>query len=75
MDGKAEALEFSIKSNLDLLNKPLKELELKPNLLIAGIIRERKTIIPSGDDMLLKGDRVIVLSLSARLQDLSDILR
>ncbi len=75
MDGKAEALEFSIKSNLSFLNKPLKELSLKPNVLIAGIIRERKTIIPSGDDMLLVGDKVIVLSLTARLQDLSDILR
>lgn len=75
MDGKAEALEFSIKSNLSFLNKPLKELSLKPNVLIAGIIRERKTIIPSGDDMLLVGDKVIVLSLTARLQNLSDILR
>ena len=75
MDGKAEALEFSIKSNLGFLNKPLKELNLKPNVLIAGIIRERKTVIPSGDDMLLVGDKVIVLSLTARLQDLSDILR
>lgn len=75
MDGKAEALEFSIKSDLSLLNKPLKELSLKPNVLIAGIIRDRQTIIPSGDDMLLCGDKVIVLSLTARLQDLSDILR
>lgn len=75
MDGKAEALEFSIKSSYDFLNKPLKELELKPSVLIAGIIRERKTIIPSGDDVLLVGDKVIVLSLSARLQDFSDILR
>jgi len=75
MDGKAEALEFNIKSSLGFLNKPLKELKLKPNVLIAGIIRERSTIIPSGDDMLMVGDKVIVLSLSARLQDLSDILR
>ena len=71
----ATYLEFSIKSDLSLLNKPLKELSLKPNVLIAGIIRDRQTIIPSGDDMLLCGDKVIVLSLTARLQDLSDILR
>lgn len=74
MDGKVEALEFMVKSNLAFGEKPFKELKLKPNVLIAGIVRDRKTIIPSGDDMILKGDRVIVLT-SNRIDDLSDILR
>lgn len=75
MDDKVEALEFRVKSGLSVLGKPLRELKLKPNVLIAGIIRDRKTIIPSGEDMLLSGDRVIVLSASSRLDELSDILR
>lgn len=75
MDDKVEALEFSVKSGLSFLGKPLKDLKLKPNILIAGIIRDRKTIIPSGDDMILSGDKVIVLSASARLDQLSEILR
>lgn len=74
MDGKVEALEFMVKSNLAFGEKPFKELKLKPNVLIAGIVRDRKTIIPSGDDMILEGDRVIVLT-SNRIEDLSDILR
>lgn len=74
MDGKAEALEFNVSPDFAQLHVPLKELKLLPDLLIAGIIRERKTIIPTGDDAIQAGDRVIVLAANRRLQDLSDIL-
>ena len=74
MDGQAEALEFNVKEKSLVLNIPLKTLKLKQNTLIAGITRGRKTIIPSGEDMILSGDKVIVISASKRLQDLDDIL-
>ncbi|MBE6539002.1 MAG: Trk system potassium transporter TrkA [Ruminococcaceae bacterium] len=75
MDGRAEALEFIVRPDLDLLGKPLKELDLKPGLLVAGISRARKTIIPSGDDVILAGDKVIVIAAGQRLGDLADIVR
>ena len=65
VDGKAEALEFNVRPGLRLLDVPLKELKLKENVLIAGIMRGRKTILPSGDDVILAGDRVIVLAAPA----------
>lgn len=74
MDGKAEALEFNVQSDFRSLEVPLKEMKLKDNVLIAGIIRGRKTIIPAGDDVIRAGDRVIVLSTEHRLNDLSDII-
>lgn len=75
MDGQAEALEFNAKENSLVLNIPLKEIQLEQNIIIAGIMRGRKTIIPSGEDMILSGDKVIVISAGRRLQDLDDILR
>ncbi len=74
MDDKVEALEFNVKPDLELLNKPFKELSLKKNTLVAGIIRERKIIIPSGEDCFMAGDKVIVLAANQRLNKLSDIL-
>lgn len=74
MDGKAEALEFNVSPDFPKLRIPLKELKLLPNLLIAGIIRNRKAIIATGDDTIQAGDRVIVLAANRQLQDLSDIL-
>lgn len=73
MNGNAEALEFAVNSDSKVIKIPLKELPTKRNVLIAGIIRGRKTIIPSGDDMIMPGDRVVVISSGIRLNDLSDI--
>lgn len=75
MDDKVEALEFNVKGGLDFLNVPLKDLSLKENVLIAGIIRDRKTIIPSGEDMLMAGDNVVILASNQRIRNLSDIVR
>ena len=75
MDDKVEALEFVVKSGLDFSNVPFKLLKLKENILIAGIIRDRKTIIPSGDDVLLSGDKVVILAANQRINNLSDIIR
>lgn len=77
MDGKAEAIEFNVKKDAKITGVPIKDLSIKKDILIAGIIRERKTaIIPTGDHIVNEGDRVIVLSpADYRLSDLSDILR
>lgn len=73
-DGKAEALEFNVKSDSKVINIPLKALQLKQSVLIAGILRGQKTIIPAGDDMILEGDNVIIIAAEHRLQDLDGIL-
>lgn len=75
MDDKVEVLEFLVKENRDFTGVTFKELKLKPNILIAGIIRDKKTIIPSGEDMMKQGDKVIVLAANQRINDLSDIVR
>ena len=74
MDGKAEALEFNVKSDSEVIGISFREIKLKPNVLVAGITRGRKTIIPSGNDMIMAGDKVIVIAANQRLQDLDDIL-
>lgn len=74
MNGNAEALEFAVNGESKIIKIPFKELPTKSNILIAGIIRGRKTIIPSGDDMIMPGDRIVVISGGGRLNDLSDIV-
>lgn len=75
MDDKAEVLEFNVRSDFKQVNIPLRDLQLKSNILIAGIIRERKPIIPNGDDMIMKNDKVIIVTSEQRLNDLSDIVK
>jgi trk system potassium uptake protein TrkA len=75
MDGKAEALEFSVRSDFSLCGIPLRDMSLKSGILIGGIIRSRRTIIPKGDDVILPGDKVIVVAAGQRLDDLADIIK
>lgn len=73
MDDKAEALEFIVREDFEELDIPLKELSIKRNVLIAGIIRGRKPIIPTGDDFIHEGDHVIVLAAGKRINTLTEI--
>lgn len=74
MDDKAEAIEFLAHSDFKYLNIPLKDLSLRKNLLIAGIIRGRQVIIPVGEDVIQNGDRVVVIAAHHRMKDLADII-
>ena len=74
VDGKAEALEFSIKNDAPYNNISLHKLRLKPNILIASIIRARKVIIPSGNDEIRRGDTVIIVTTTDHaIAELRDI--
>ena len=74
MDGKVEALEFNVRADFKGLKIPLKDLKLKQDILIAGLTRGRKAIIPSGEDFIQAGDKVVVIVTGQRLFDLDDIL-
>ncbi len=74
VDDRVEALEFLIKEEAAYTNIPLKNLQTKPNNLIACIGRNRQIIIPSGNDILQKGDSVVVITRDKRIQDIQDIL-
>lgn len=76
MGGKAEALEFVIKSSIEgITDVPLKELRPKAGILIACIIHNNKIIIPSGDDAIQVGDTVLVVTASDdAIDSMKDIL-
>ncbi len=74
LDGSAEAVEFKVNADFRYLGIHLREMTLKKNILIAGIIRGRKIIVPSGNDLIMNGDKVILLSSGHKLSDLSDIM-
>lgn len=73
--GKAEALEFRVRNNSNLVNIPLSNLKLKNNLLICSIYRNNKVIIPNGQDSLHEGDSVVIVTTNTGLDDLNDILK
>ena len=74
MDAHAEALEFIAAPDCEIIGVPFKSLHTKSNVLVGGIIRGRRAIIPNGDDCIMLGDRVVVISTGNPLADLEDIV-
>ena len=73
-DGQVEAVEFVAKAKSKVIDKPIKKLSLKPNTLLAAIIRNEEVIIPTGNTVIAEGDSVIVISKDRILYELNDIL-
>lgn len=73
-DGKVEALEFKVGEDAKCIGKPLKQLKLKKNILVAGIIRGSKCLIPDGNTEILAGDHAVIVTAAGRLKDLDEIV-
>lgn len=61
-DGQIEAVEFLIDETTKHCNTPLKDIKLKPNVLIASIICGADTQIPNGNSVFHPGDTVVVVT-------------
>jgi len=73
--GKVEAAEFIIKEDSPVVDVPLMELDLKPDVLVAAILRDKKVMIPRGHDSLQIGDAVIIVSRQIGLRNITDIIK
>lgn len=71
--GAVEALEFSTRKPEWIYDKPLKELTIKKNCLIACIVRRGQVIIPNGNTEIQLGDNVIVVTTQKNFDDLTDV--
>lgn len=75
LDGRAEALEFSIRESSEVTDVPLMNLNLKPDLLICCINRHGTILTPRGQSTIQVGDTVIVTTTNKGLRDIRDILK
>ena len=61
-DGQAEASEFIVDGNTRFCNTPLKDIKLKPGVLLVSITRGTRTEIPGGMSTFRRGDSVVVVT-------------
>ena len=68
-------LEFSIKKEIEgLTDIPLRILPARKGFLITCIVRNNRIIIPTGNDRILPGDKVIIVTPQGLMKGLKDIL-
>ncbi|MBO4809380.1 MAG: Trk system potassium transporter TrkA [Lachnospiraceae bacterium] len=77
-DGMADVTEFSVGSEFHALDVPLadKAFNLQKNVLVSGIIRDGKLIIPNGSSCLKAGDRLLLTApVDKKIKALADAFR
>lgn len=75
MDGNAEVIIFIANESTRFLNIPIKDLNLKKELVIACILHRNTVMIPHGNESILIGDKVMIVTKTHHIiRDLNDIL-
>ena len=74
MNNKVKALEFIINEESAVVGVPLEKLKIKQDILVACINRKGQVITPRGQDQILVGDTVVVVTTLNGLDDIRDIL-
>ena len=73
-DDKVEAVEFIVKEGSKIIGKPLSQLHFKKNVLVASIVRDGTVILPRGNDMIMAGDSVVLVTKDVALSEITDVL-
>ncbi|WP_167956748.1 Trk system potassium transporter TrkA [Anaerosporobacter faecicola] len=74
IENKAEALEFIVRRNSEIIGVPLEKLKLRDGVIISCIHRNNTIIIPKGKDTIQLGDSVIIVTKKSGMDDITDIL-
>lgn len=73
VNNRAEAVEFIINCKSELTGRPISEIPIKNNVLIAAVLRNNRMFIPDGNCSLEVGDTIMLVT-TERISTLSDIL-
>lgn len=74
-DNRVEALEFQIREDSPVVGIPLKDLNLKKNMIIGCITHKGKVEMPTGNSVIEVNDMVILITTTTGLHDIRDALR
>lgn len=67
-----EIIEFNVKADTKICSKPIRELKLPKETIIAGVIRNNKGFIPFGGFQLEENDQVIVFTKLKSIPDVEE---
>ena len=68
------ATEFVVGAKAACVGKTLKELKLKPGVLISAVVRGGQSFLPDGKTALQPGDKAVVITAGSSVLTLDDIL-
>ena len=73
-NGNAYVMGFIINETFSKINIPLKDIKMKKDTVIAMIIRDKKPIIPRGNDIIVTGDKAIIVTKRNDIDAINEVL-
>lgn len=70
---RIELVQIELEEQTKMLNKPLAELDLPEQILVAAIVRGDDLFVPTGKDVLLPGDRIYLMGLTQQMIEAEDL--
>jgi trk system potassium uptake protein TrkA len=70
----AEAIEIIAMDTSDLVNRPLRDIKFPRGAIIGAVVRDKEIIIPTGETIILPGDRVIIFTLTSAIPSVEKTL-
>ncbi|MCD6461154.1 MAG: Trk system potassium transporter TrkA [Thermoplasmata archaeon] len=67
-NGKARVLEMEVKSESKIVGKPLSKIHFPKYARVGAIVRKGEVRIPTGDDILMIGDKLVIFARSDSIQ-------
>ena len=71
---EATMIEVEVQDDHELNGKTIKDIHLPYGILISAIIRDSEAIIPSGNDQILPGDRLVIFFVKSAVKKLEKLL-
>jgi len=71
--GKVQMMEFAIRPDNRYVGKHMQDLKLDDCCIVSAIFRENEIIIPRGDDVIKKNDRMVIIGKPRAMEDLESI--
>lgn len=73
-NNEVEAAQFRVAETSEIINTPLKDLDLPGQSIIASIVRDEKLIIPGGEDIITPDDEVFVIGSINDIPQVGELL-
>jgi trk system potassium uptake protein TrkA len=73
-EGRAEIIQARMGTSTKLTGKALKDIRMPKSSLVGSIMRGEKIIIPSGDDIIHEGDKLIFFTLRESIKAVEKLL-
>jgi len=75
-EGQVQIVEFDVQEGAsgDVVGRPLRDAQAPRDSKVAAIIRDEKTLLPGGEDVIGAGDRIVVIGSPQAAQMWSELL-